>query len=202
MAFEKWQFEAQEMKRQERELRGAIQRMLNRKVSMAWEQWQAWYSQRMEERRKLAQALGRMMHRQLAMAMNRWFAWYDDLMDQRRRLAGAVIRMQNRQLSMAWEQWQAFYQWAIAPPAEEPYPELKKAPPTNLHPVKTYQLGPESRARVRKAISHCTTMEEALNIRTHIRYAMLKQSKDPHWTKNPCGARDREQLGFGPVGFS
>jgi hypothetical protein len=101
---------------------------------------------------------------------------------------------------MAWEQWQAWYQFVIAPPQEEPYPEFKKAPPTNLHPVKVFQLGPEARARVRKAVSHCMTIEEQLNIRTHVRYPLLKQCQCPHWDCK-CGARNREQLGFGRIGF-
>jgi len=40
MAFEKWQYEAQEAKRSQYFLSGAIKRMMNRKLSMAFEKWQ------------------------------------------------------------------------------------------------------------------------------------------------------------------
>ena len=41
MAFEKWQFEAAEMKRAQYFLTGAINRMLHRKLSMAFQKWRS-----------------------------------------------------------------------------------------------------------------------------------------------------------------
>ena len=34
----------------QRKMAGALQRLINRKLSMAWERWQAWYEDLMEQR--------------------------------------------------------------------------------------------------------------------------------------------------------
>jgi len=90
-------------------LRGALNRMRNRLLSMAWEKWQQWYADLMEQKRFMAGALRRMLHRQLSMAWERWQEWYESVKQQQHIMQGALHRMLRRQLSMAWEKWQEWY---------------------------------------------------------------------------------------------
>jgi hypothetical protein len=92
MAFEKWQFEAAEMKRSQYFLSGAINRMLKRKLSMAFEKWQYEAEKLKNERFMISGAIKRMQQRQLSMAWGKWQfeieLWYEQ---QRRLKLGASI---------------------------------------------------------------------------------------------------------------
>ena len=79
MAWESWQqWYAEHMDLMHR-MRGAVNRMLKRKLSMAWEQWQFWYAEVKDQQFKLAGALRRMMNRKLSMAWEQWQFWYANI---------------------------------------------------------------------------------------------------------------------------
>ena len=67
MAWEKWQFTAAEVARQQFMLR-----MLNSKLSMAWEQWQFVAAEVARQQFMLAGALNRLVKSQLSMAWEKW----------------------------------------------------------------------------------------------------------------------------------
>ena len=75
MAFEKWQYEAEEAKRLQYVLGGALRRMQNYKMSQAWEQWQYWYAELKAQQFRLAGAIRRMLNRKLSKGWEQW-QWY------------------------------------------------------------------------------------------------------------------------------
>jgi hypothetical protein len=87
------EFEYAEARRQQAFMKGVLNRMLNRQLSMAWEQWQQWYAELKAQNPKLCQWLQLLKSEPL-------------VQDQQFRLAGAIRRMMNRELSAAWEKWQ------------------------------------------------------------------------------------------------
>jgi len=105
MAFEKWQFTAGEMKRQQAMLGGALKRMVLRQVSMAFEKWQFTAGQMAEEARKLRQAVMRMVARQLAAGFGTW----REMAMMRKAMLGlaerCVRRMRNAALYGGWGKW-------------------------------------------------------------------------------------------------
>ena len=62
MSFEKWQYEAGEMRRQERMLSGAVRRLMEGQMSRAWEQWQYVAGVMGAQRRALGMAMSRMVY--------------------------------------------------------------------------------------------------------------------------------------------
>ena len=79
--------------RQLRNMKGAINRMLKRKLSMAWERWQV-------------SCVPLLLYQQPYDACCLLKEWYEDFLRQRDQLAGALNRMLKRKMSMAWESWQ------------------------------------------------------------------------------------------------
>merc|ERR1711865_640927 len=72
MAWEKWQFTAAEMARQQFLLAGALNRMVKRAMSMAWEKWQQVYADAKGANRMGGGAINRMLNRKLSMAWEKW----------------------------------------------------------------------------------------------------------------------------------
>ena len=105
MAWEKWQFTAAELARQQFLLQGALNRLLKRAMSMAWEKWQQVHADITAEKRTTSAALHRFLNRQLSMAWEKWQQVCADIRSQKRTLARALQRMMSRQLSTAWEEW-------------------------------------------------------------------------------------------------
>ena len=48
-AFNRWVEWYEDIKQQQFRISGAINRLMNRKLSMAWERWQFWYEEMMEQ---------------------------------------------------------------------------------------------------------------------------------------------------------
>merc|ERR1712166_1600330 len=100
MAWEKWQFTAAEMARQQFLMQRAINRLRNMKLSCAWEKWQQVYAD--------LKFLNR-MNRKLSMAWEKWQFEAAEMARQQFLLAGALNRMLKRAMSAAWEKWQQVY---------------------------------------------------------------------------------------------
>jgi len=108
LAWEKWQHEHEENKRQK--MYGVLNRMLQRQLATGWTTWKAWYDGIMANRRRLiGGVVKRMRNKQLSMGWEQWQAWYEGIKRQQFKLSGALTRMRNRQLSMGWEKWQEWY---------------------------------------------------------------------------------------------
>merc|ERR1712166_1444001 len=72
MAWEKWQFTAAEMARQQFMMQGVLNRMLKRAMSFAWEKWQQVYADFKLANRMGGGAIRRMLNRKLGMAWEKW----------------------------------------------------------------------------------------------------------------------------------
>ena len=91
-------------------MKGAIQRMLHRKLSMAWEKWQEWYAEMKNQQHLMSGAANRLRNYHLSRAWEKWQEWYEEKVALLFRMQGAIRRMMNRQLSKAWEKWQFWYE--------------------------------------------------------------------------------------------
>ena len=109
MAWEKWQFTAVEMARQQLMMQGALNRMVKRAMSMAWEKWQQVYGDAKVANRNGGGAINRMLNRKLSMAWEKWQFTAAEMARQQFLLAGALKRMIKRKMSAAWEKWQQVY---------------------------------------------------------------------------------------------
>jgi len=104
-AWEKWQYEYAEYKRQLKMMKGAALRIRNRMLSRAFEKWQSEANKMTKTEYLLNRALMKMLHRQLAMG---WQKWWDDYQDHKRMLKvfkGAAARWRKLKISKAWNQW-------------------------------------------------------------------------------------------------
>ena len=72
MAWEKWQFTAAEMARQQFLLAGALNRMLKRADVAGWEKWQQVYADLKFANGMGGGAIRRMLNRKLSMAWEKW----------------------------------------------------------------------------------------------------------------------------------
>merc|ERR1711934_1347992 len=71
MAWEKWQFEAEEMKRQQLLLRG-LMRMIHAKMAAAMATWRQQAADAKRQARTCGGAIRRMLNRKLSMAWEKW----------------------------------------------------------------------------------------------------------------------------------
>merc|ERR1712086_679652 len=90
-------------------LKGALMRMIKRKMSAAWEKWQQTYADLKFETRALGGAIRRMLNRKLSMAWEKWQFTAAEMARQQFLLKGALMRMIKRKMSAAWEKWQQVY---------------------------------------------------------------------------------------------
>merc|ERR550514_2086948 len=90
MAWEKWQYEAAQMKHEKFIMGGALNRFRNRLLSMAWEKWQFTAADK---------ALRRFLHAKMFAAWNMWRSWAEEMRRQAYVLKGALERMLHRLLS-------------------------------------------------------------------------------------------------------
>merc|ERR1711907_868223 len=74
-AWEKWQFEAEEMRRLKRAMKGAVRRMTHYQLSKAWEKWQFESEEAKRQKYMVAGAINRMMKRMLSKAFEQ-LQWY------------------------------------------------------------------------------------------------------------------------------
>merc|ERR1712086_689034 len=98
MAWEKWQFTAAEMARQQFMLAGALNRMLKRKMSQAWEKWQATYAEGKYLAHTMGGALTRWMNQKLSACFNKWKDALADARHQQYMMTQSLISWRLRQL--------------------------------------------------------------------------------------------------------
>ena len=72
MAWEKWQYEAAEMKRQQEMLDRALRRLRNAKMFAAWNMWRSWAEEMRRQQYLMAGAVRRMILRKLSQACEQW----------------------------------------------------------------------------------------------------------------------------------
>merc|ERR1719163_627518 len=71
-AWEKWQYEAAEMKRQQDLLRRGLMRMIKRKLAMAMQKWRDEAAEAKRLKYAMGGAIRRMLNRKLSMAWEKW----------------------------------------------------------------------------------------------------------------------------------
>ena len=84
---------------------GAINRMMNLKLSAAWEQWQYWYAEVMHQKWMMSTALNRLRNRALSKAWEQWQYWYEDMMRQKDLLARGLAFLAKNLLARAYRTW-------------------------------------------------------------------------------------------------
>lgn len=146
-AWEKWQAEAEALKRERFMVKGAINRLMNLHLSRAWEQWQ----QEAEEMRRQAElirrGLMRMLKRQQAMAFTRWVEWYEEILAAQDRLKAGLGRWRNQLLSASWNKWRS----ALKPKEEPKEDATSPEPPT----IESPRFALFSYSRYHLTGSHC-----------------------------------------------
>jgi len=107
MAWEKWQFTAAEMARQQHLMAGAVRRMIFRKLSMAWEQWQQVCQEMRDQRAAMDAAMRKFLNQALNSAFNRWIEWYDDYVNQQKAMRRALYSWNANGLMWAFSWWRS-----------------------------------------------------------------------------------------------
>jgi hypothetical protein len=107
MAWEKWQFEAEEMKRQQMLLRRAAMKMIMREMAKAFCSWQETAMRLRAEKEAMANALRRFINQKMFAAWNQWRSWAAEMRRQQKMMGGAVPY--GRRSHQAYAEPQAVY---------------------------------------------------------------------------------------------
>jgi len=98
------------MKKQQRLMGGALNRMRKYKMSQAWEQWQFWYEELMRSREVAMKCMKWWRNKELGAGFFTWQIFAQGAKEQKRLMGGALNRMKKYKMSQAWEQWQFWYE--------------------------------------------------------------------------------------------
>merc|ERR1711959_519703 len=96
------------MRIQQYAMKGALTRMLNRKLSMAFEKWQYEAAAMKREAYALRGALTRMLNRKFSMAFEKWQFTAAEMANQLAITRRALLTWINKKLAMGFKKWQEF----------------------------------------------------------------------------------------------
>merc|ERR1711881_256786 len=73
MAWEKWQFIAEEWRKQKEAFRRSLMKWIKNKMSQAYNKWWAWAEEERHQRMLLNRALNKLIKRKLAAGFTKWY---------------------------------------------------------------------------------------------------------------------------------
>ena len=105
-SWNKWVYEAAEMRRQKRQMARAFVRILQRHLAMAFVKWQTEVANRNYQRGRMERAARQLCNTAMARGFQTWLAVTREIMRKLFMLKGTLHRVIHRHLSAAFEKWQ------------------------------------------------------------------------------------------------